>query len=74
MIYVLLGYTLLNYINLDLKKRLLIYGLGFMGLMIRGMSVYLWSLEKGKIDNTLGETIGFPTVLYAVAVFVFFSI
>ena len=73
LIYVLLGYTLLNYINLDLKKRLLIYGIGFMGLLIRGVTVYLWSLEKGKIDNTLGGTIGFPTVFYAVAIFVFFQ-
>ena len=73
LIYVLLGYLIEYCYKFTMKQRILIYILGFCGWFTRFITVLLWSLESGSIQNQLGGYIGFPTVLFSVAVFVFFK-
>lgn len=72
-IYVLLGYLLEYCYSLTKIQRLVIYVLGFSGWFVRFITVLSWSLKSGSIQNQLGGYTGFPTVLFSVAVFVFFK-
>lgn len=73
LLYPIIGYLLVNSYKLTTKERIGIYLLGFCGLLSRILTVMFWSLEEGKIVNTFGGSMNFPTILYAVAVFVFFQ-
>lgn len=73
LIYVLLGYLIEYCYKLTMKQRVLIYISGFCGWFTRFITVLLWSLESGSIQNQLGGYIGFPTVFFSIAVFVFFK-
>ena len=73
LIYVLLGYLLVNCYQFTLKQRRIIYLIGTIGLFSRLLTVMFWSLEAGKIVNVLGGYTALPTVAYSIAVFVFFQ-
>lgn len=73
LLYVLLGYLLVNNYVLNFRSRCLVYILGSLGLISRVLTVYFWSIEAGKIDNTFGEYLNVPTVFFAIAIFTFFQ-
>ena len=73
LIYVLLGYLLEYSYKLTRRQRIAIYILGFCGWIVRFITVLVWSLRSGSIQNQLGGYTGFPTVFFSVAVFVFFK-
>ena len=73
LLYPIIGYLLVNSYKLTGKERIVIYLLGLCGLLSRLLTVMFWSLEEGKIVNTFGGSTNFPTILYAIAVFVFFQ-
>ena len=73
LIYVLLGYLLVNCYQFTLKQRRIIYLIGTIGLFSRLLTVMFWSLEARKIVNVLGGYTALPTVAYSIAVFVFFQ-
>jgi surface polysaccharide O-acyltransferase-like enzyme len=70
-IFILLGYLLVHEYKFSGLQRIGIYAIGLLGWFIRYYTVLHWSLADGKINNTMGEYINFPTVLFGVAVFVF---
>ena len=57
LIYVFLGYLLEYCYKLTIKQRILIYILGLCGWFTRFITVLLWSLESGSIQNQLGGTL-----------------
>lgn len=70
--FVLLGY-LLSTEELSSRQRGLVYALGIFGLIFR-FGWTLWASEtSGELDRTFFNYLGFPSVLYAAAVFVFFK-
>lgn len=69
--FLVLGY-LLSVLNLNSKKRMLIYMLGIFGLLFRFIYTLISSEMSGTLDRTLFNYTGFPSVLYASAVFVWF--
>lgn len=60
LIYVLLGYLLVNCYQFTLKQRRIMYFIGMLGLCSRLLTVMFWSLEAGKIINVLGGTLLSP--------------
>lgn len=70
--FVLLGY-LLSTEELSSRRRGAVYALGIFGLLFR-FAWTLWASEAaGELDRTLFNYLGFPSVFYAVAVFIFFK-
>ena len=69
--YLLLGYLLEYCYELSSKQRYIVYIAGLLGLLVRMVTVYVWSLEEGKINNTMGGYTNLPTIAYSMAVFVF---
>lgn len=69
--YALLGY-LLSTTDFSGRQRRAIYVLGAFGLLFR----FFWTLVTAELSGSLGtaffEYLGFPTVLYSAAVFVWF--
>lgn len=61
MVYVLIGYLLVHYYNsLCFRTRMWIYLCGLCGFAARALTVLIWSLEDGKINNTLGGVFRSP--------------
>lgn len=56
LIYVFLGYLLEFCYSLTKTQRLAIYILGFGGWFVRFITVLVWSLKSGSIQNQLGGT------------------
>lgn len=54
MLYVIIGYLLTYHYKFNLKRRLIIYSIGFFGFAFHALTVLKWSLEDGKINNTAG--------------------
>lgn len=73
LIYVLVGYLLVNCYKLTMKERKIIYLCGVIGLLLRLLTVLFCSLEAGKIINVMGGYTVLPTVAYSTAVFIFFQ-
>lgn len=68
--FAIIGY-LISTEELNIKKRLCIYFLGILGILIRyGATVYL-TLSEGQINRTFFNYHGYYSVFLAVAVFVF---
>lgn len=59
LIYVLLGYLLEYSYYITKTQRMTIYLLGFGGWFVRYITVLLWSLQSGSIQNQLGGTLVF---------------
>lgn len=57
LIYVFLGYLLEYSYSLTKSQRMAIYVLGFGGWFVRFITVFLWSLQSGSIQNQLGGTL-----------------
>lgn len=71
-VYTLLGYLLVYHYNFPkLSTRIWFYLAGLIGFAARVITVLIWSLEDGKINNTLGGYLGLPTVALSVAIFIF---
>lgn len=68
----LIGF-LLSETDFSSFQRKTIYCLGILGLILRFSYTCFSSFEAGVLDRTLFGTISFPSVLYAVAVFVWFK-
>ena len=71
LIYVLLGYCL-SKVELNKKNRYVIYMLGLIGFIVHYGMTTLLSYRDGAINFTFRGYLNFPTVLYAIAVFVAF--
>ena len=68
--FVILGY-LFSTEDLTRRRRTAIYMLGVAGLLVRFVYTLVLSEADGQVDRTFFNYIGFPSVLLAVAVFVF---
>lgn len=66
LIYALLGY-IISKKNFTIKKSILIYALGFVGLLLQ----YILSLDIGVNNNPFRAYTALPCFLYAMGVFVF---
>lgn len=71
LIYVLLGYCIDQY-EIKRKCRILIYILGFAGLIMQCLGTWYLSYEAGQIIQTFKGYINVPCILYSVAVFILF--
>ena len=71
-IFVLLGYLLTTQ-TLSRKQRIWLYILGFAGLSFRFFYTWYWSVRTGITDTSIKGYVYFHSVLYALAVFVFFN-
>lgn len=70
--FVLLGY-LLSTTDIPVKQRRVIYLLGIFGLVFRFFWTLIVSERAGTLNRTFFDYLGFPSVLYAVAVFTWFK-
>ncbi|MBM6891761.1 acyltransferase family protein [Enorma massiliensis] len=70
--FVLLGY-LLSTESISSNKRKVIYALGAFGLAFRFIWTLVVSEQAGSLDRTFFDYLGFPSVLYATAIFVWFK-
>lgn len=70
-IFVLLGY-LLTHIRFTKMQAIAIYALGIFGLLLRYIGTLVKSYKLGSIDNTFYGYSNFPSVVLAVAVFLWF--
>ncbi len=68
--FLILGY-LLSTTNLPKKKRIIIYILGVLSMIIRYCYTYYFSIKEGKLNRDLFDYCSFVSVLLAISVFVF---
>ena len=71
-VFVILGY-LLSTTEINKKKRIIIYVLGILSVILRYSLTYYWSTQEGKIIKTLFGYSQFHSILLAVAVFIFIN-
>lgn len=72
LLYVLLGYSLAN-TDIEKKSRILIYGFGVLGWAIHYFMTVVLSYQEGGMNFTFRGYTNFPTVFYAIAIFVAFK-
>lgn len=70
LIYVILGYLLKNQ-ELDKRHRLIIYIMGFVGLLVRYFYTLLSSDAQGELDTAMGGYLNAPCFFESIAVFIF---
>ena len=73
LLYPLLGYLIEYCYKLNFKQRLIVYVLGAISWFFLFFFVIHWSIRDGAINNVWGGYLNVPTIIYSVAIFVFFK-
>ena len=72
LLFVILGYLLATQ-DINKRQRYVIYAFGLFGLLLRFIYTLVLSESSGELDRTFFNYLGFPSVLYSTAVFVWFK-